>query len=934
MASLDEDRAPDLNGGSWRTGSEDGGGNVSLPPSGSPRRPLARPPRKKPASTLTQEHQDALVSRPVPDLEAALVEYGMGAAGGGGEGVVSPPPVPLGLDTDAIPPPPALIRAVSKTQRLGQVMEELMVYHSHVVGMGLDVDLSAAGRVTTESGGALPLFGGALASAGSSSQSPHGFHAFKLNLTTLLAMGFGHAAAQESLFRTRNQGVDLAVEWLLEQPLPRPGGQEEMKAGDGSGQRRSIVRSTSYDASATLPVAISSTDLPPPVPVLEYSLTSPSAEVPVMPEPLEVLGTVPRLTSAALKRVAAADGEAYTPPEAFSALVQAQGNEAEAIAALRRQHQAVSGGGVGAGRGGKAKHAELAVQASNCAICWDDLSPEEGGGSALLIPGCGHTFCKDCVRQWLTMNITEGRVGGTAMRCPLVTGGACDRGELIQEEVEDLIRQTVDTDPVVVVVPGGAEDGNGVSSAVVAASSPSSGEATPPLLEKYRKFLENRELEKDPRVRWCPSPGCETAIRSTGLGTLVGQRRLKCPKCSTAVCGRCGRAYHGWGTCENVTDATLEQYRKQKFLQPCPNCRRQVEKLDACPHMTCPCGHQWCWVCRGNYPCSALHFGKSGYGSSTEIGDVSGIQRLAVIARMFTVACFLPLLGVILGLGGAVWGLCLGVGPLVLFCTLVVLKAKDPKETWDDIENEFTKSLVKLIYYAYAGLAVLAGGALGFALLLVALGLLHVAGVLFLPFTLIYLVADAVYTLKTGVSSLDLSIDTTDEDRFGRRYSEKGGALSQQFVGYGRFGIACLILAVSFVPALAFSLCIAPLAPCLLIPICISPRDEFPKVYAMFLGPLAALGTVLGLGLGTSLGWSVAAGAGAAAFVLVCLWLCIPPLSNCAFCAPVWIFSYSLPLAFVIGSMKARKYFAFAPVPDFPIQLPFILVLLACGVLD
>ena len=90
--------------------------------------------------------------------------------------------------------------------------------------------------------------------------------------------------------------------------------------------------------------------------------------------------------------------------------------------------------------------------------------------------------------------------------------------------------------------------------------------------------------------------------------------------------------------CEEAVDETLAAYRKEKHLQPCPACCRQVEKIDACPHMSCPCGHQWCWVCRGNFPCANLHFGKSGQGSSEEIGDVTGVRKI-VRSRGLQIMC-------------------------------------------------------------------------------------------------------------------------------------------------------------------------------------------------------------------------------------------------------------------------------------------------------
>jgi len=179
------------------------------------------------------------------------------------------------------------------------------------------------------------------------------------------------------------------------------------------------------------------------------------------------------------------------------------------------------------------------------------------------------------------------------------------------------------------------------------------------------------------------SNALRVVLRSAAMATgadLVASRtmpapELTCPSCAADVCSRCGRPAHRYSTsraataaasntsnnssgdksgdssisnarsgtqsrqdrlltylarsgCEEAVDETLAAYRKEKHLQPCPACCRQVEKIDACPHMSCPCGHQWCWVCRGNFPCANLHFGKSGQGSSEEIGDVTGVREM------------------------------------------------------------------------------------------------------------------------------------------------------------------------------------------------------------------------------------------------------------------------------------------------------------------
>ena len=74
--------------------------------------------------------------------------------------------------------------------------------------------------------------------------------------------------------------------------------------------------------------------------------------------------------------------------------------------------------------------------------------------------------------------------------------------------------------------------------------------------------------------------------------------------------------------------------------------------------------------------------------------------------------------------------------------------------------------------------------------------------------------------------------------------------------------------------------------------------------------------------------------AAALAFCGVFLLLRRPALSTCACCAPTWAAAYSLPLALLLGRARAKANLAFTPVPDLPVQLPLIIVLLLAGVID
>jgi hypothetical protein len=52
----------------------------------------------------------------------------------------------------------------------------------------------------------------------------------------------------------------------------------------------------------------------------------------------------------------------------------------------------------------------------------------------------------------------------------------------------------------------------------------------------------------------------------------------------------------------------------------CPKCEIPIEKTTGCPHMTCPCGHQFCWFCL-----------KDHYASGTNVYSVHEPRECAFI---------------------------------------------------------------------------------------------------------------------------------------------------------------------------------------------------------------------------------------------------------------------------------------------------------------
>ena len=160
-------------------------------------------------------------------------------------------------------------------------------------------------------------------------------------------------------------------------------------------------------------------------------------------------------------------------------------------------------------------------------------------------------------------------------------------------------------------------------------------------LWNVKRYQLQRYLRHAPDIFWCTMPGCHQAIvqlpsaehqecsqehRSAwrSLKALCGKqegrfcfgRHFFCKACLAKHCRLCGRAWkHGDYTHDNLScdefAAGLEiltetgRNRMPAHMHNCPRCSTLIEKDGGCDHMTCGCGHQFCWICGQNW--SLLH---------------------------------------------------------------------------------------------------------------------------------------------------------------------------------------------------------------------------------------------------------------------------------------------------------------------------------------
>lgn len=112
---------------------------------------------------------------------------------------------------------------------------------------------------------------------------------------------------------------------------------------------------------------------------------------------------------------------------------------------------------------------------------------------------------------------------------------------------------------------------------------------SPSLVHLFRQMKEEEELPIPDRV-YCYQGNCAAFIPPD----LKGQ----CPICPYKTCVDCGEKAHDGLPCaegdalEDVW-ATMDANKSVN----CPDCGRMIQLSEACNHMTCPCGAEFCFLC-------------------------------------------------------------------------------------------------------------------------------------------------------------------------------------------------------------------------------------------------------------------------------------------------------------------------------------------------
>ena len=132
--------------------------------------------------------------------------------------------------------------------------------------------------------------------------------------------------------------------------------------------------------------------------------------------------------------------------------------------------------------------------------------------------------------------------------------------------------------------------------------------ADPHDFERYQNHLLSAYVKfNSDRVTFCGNPRCERVLHASKPFCGNEENEVRCSVCGYEFCFNCKDVVHAPATCQqweswkmkkNDEEALLAEWlMKNTKLCPKPGCKHRLEKNEGCKHMTCKCGHEFCWDC-------------------------------------------------------------------------------------------------------------------------------------------------------------------------------------------------------------------------------------------------------------------------------------------------------------------------------------------------
>ncbi|XP_058072018.1 E3 ubiquitin-protein ligase RSL1 [Magnolia sinica] len=203
----------------------------------------------------------------------------------------------------------------------------------------------------------------------------------------------------------------------------------------------------------------------------------------------------------------------------------------------------------------------------DCPICREEKAP-----SQLIRLNCSHKFCWHCMIKYMDAKLHSSQV---PIRCPQLRCRHC------------------------------------ISAIECKSFLPAA------CYESFQRALSEADILDSEKI-YCPYPNCSVLLNPRDcLSTQASSSSqsetscVDCPECRRFICISCGVPWHSSMSCEeyqelpveerDAGDITLHRLAQNQRWRRCQQCRRMIELTHGCYHMTCWCGHEFCYSCGAEY---------------------------------------------------------------------------------------------------------------------------------------------------------------------------------------------------------------------------------------------------------------------------------------------------------------------------------------------
>ncbi|WOG87563.1 hypothetical protein DCAR_0206792 [Daucus carota subsp. sativus] len=190
-----------------------------------------------------------------------------------------------------------------------------------------------------------------------------------------------------------------------------------------------------------------------------------------------------------------------------------------------------------------------------CKICLEDRAV----GQMLVVDGCKHRYCSSCLKQHAQAKLSEGMLPS----CPHEGCKTELKFEYCRKflpgEVLDIMSQRIK-------------------------------EATVPVTDKV----------------YCPYPRCSILMSKTEVCAINNAGGSRCMNCHGLFCINCKVPWHSNLSCSHYKslhphpsseEVKLKTLATRKQWRQCEKCNNMIELKEGCYHISCRCGHQFCYSC-------------------------------------------------------------------------------------------------------------------------------------------------------------------------------------------------------------------------------------------------------------------------------------------------------------------------------------------------